>query len=161
MEILVAILVIMAIAIFVAMGETSTPITGSTTETILANVNSTQTLSQTPTDLSAIRYNQTWLEFDGDNDVLTVNATNVESISFWYKNSTDGWQHIVNASGTMYVNGSLATPYLYPVYDDGSNINIGKSDDSTFHDVDIDDFRTYSVQIDSIQVQSIFNGGRE
>ena len=139
-------------------------------ESILANSNNlnltytipvTLTSEEGITSSSATRLNQTWLDFDGVNDNLILPIDNVISISFWYKNETTDWQHLVNASGTIYLNGSVETNYyLYPIYNNGSDVFIGKEDAITFTNISIDDFRTYSINLSSNQITEIFNGGR-
>lgn len=112
------------------------------------------------TSLNAQSYNQTWLEFDGNNDYLQVTSTDNASISFWYKNATVGWQHIVNATSTSYVNGSSGTPLLYPIYYNGTDYMLGKSDSTTFDDVDIDDFRIFNYILNSSDVSTLYSNGR-
>lgn len=131
----------------------------STSDTILADSGIATTLTQTPsTWSSATVKNQTWLEFDGVNDMVNV-SSDYEIISFWYKNATTDWQHIVNNSGTIYVNGSTGTALLFPIYYDGANYILGKNE-STFYDVDIDDVRVYNRTIETGEIDYIYNIGR-
>lgn len=134
---------------------------GSGNDTILSDVNVASTLTQVPSaNFVAKANNDTWTEYNGVDDEITFNSTNVESVSFWYRNTTTDWQHIVNSSGTIYVNGSVGTQLLYPIYNNNSIIHVGRFDDTNFANVSIDDVRTYSIQISADQVLSIFNGGR-
>ena len=91
---------------FILFNNVTQPILASTGEGITSNF--------------MIRNNDTWLNFDGDDD--NVLSERHDTISFWYKNETVDWTFVVNSSGTLYVNGSLGTPGVYPVYDDGSNM---------------------------------------
>lgn len=154
------VLVIMAIFIFSALGDSSPGIISSSSQTILTSL--TTTLSPVVngiTSSSVTANNDTWLEFDGDNDVLVVER--FDTISFWYENATTDWTFIVNSSGTLYVNGVLGTPEIYPVHDDGVNMNIGKTDGSTFFNGSIDDFRGYGAEIDSSLVNLTFQDERQ
>lgn len=135
----------------------------STSDTILAANGTTSTLTQTPTTFtSATAKNRTWLEFDGTNDVLTVSDDSFVTISFWYKNATETkWQHILNTSGILYQNGTeVDSITLYPLYSDGSDWFFGKTDGSTFVDVDIDEIRFYNATLNSSEVTSIYENER-
>ena len=133
--------------------------TESSTQSLLTS--STSTLSpigQGISSSSVTGKNQTWLEFDGDDDYVLSNR--YDTISFWYKNSTINWTFMVNSSGTLYVNGSLRTPEVYPIYDNGSNMFIGKTDALTYFNGSIDDFRGYNSSIDANLVNLTYLGGR-
>ena len=130
--------------------------TSETDETFL--VENTKTLNGTPVTLTAQVYNNTWLDFDGvDNYVL---SERYDTISFWYKNSTVDWTFIVNSSGTLYVNGVVGTPDIFPVYDNSTNMFLGKTGASTFFNGSIDDFRGYDSSIDSVLANLTYLGGR-
>ncbi len=64
--------------------------TQSLNETILANSGTANTLSQTPTSLTATTYNQTWLDFDGINNPDNIinstfdNWNNQMTFSYWF-----------------------------------------------------------------------------
>ena len=137
---------------------------GAGSQTILS-ANSTETsISPTGSGVisdSATYTNRTWLEFDGNNDVLTITDNSYTTLSFWYKNSTQSvWQNIINSSGTIYVNGSSDGEYIYPVYDDGTYYYFGKSDGSTFVDIEIDEIRFYNGSINSTTATEIYEDGR-
>ena len=102
--IVITFVIILAIGMVVTQSmEDSTQVT--TSENLLADTASPQTLSaKSKGFVSSSVLNQTWLDFYTD-DSVTVTST-FKIVSFWYKNSTVGWQHIVNSSGTIYVNGS-------------------------------------------------------
>ncbi len=104
--------------------------------------------------------NDTWLDFSEDNNVAT-NLGGIESFSFWYKNITEGWQHIVNASGTTYINGSIGAPLIYPIYYNGATVFIGQFNSTDFFNGSIDDFRAYSTEISPAQVETLYEGGRQ
>ena len=134
-------------------------ITSSTNQTILTS--STDTLSPIGFDITYYNsqvYNNTWLDFNGING--SVVSPRYDTISFWYKNSTVDWTFVVNSSGTLYLNGILGTPDIYPVYDNGTNMFLGKTGASTFFDGSIDDFRGYASSIDAELVNLTYFGGR-
>ena len=134
--------------------------TSSKVEAVL--MESSTTLSPIGSEISSSSVkanNDTWLEFDGINDFMTLNSTSVTSISFWYKNDTT-WYNVVNVSGTLYVDGSVATPDLYPIYNDGSDFYFGKTDATTFVKVSVDEIRTFSNELSTEQITAIYNGGR-
>jgi hypothetical protein len=64
--------------------------------------------------------------FNGTNYITSTVTQSKTTITFWYKNSTaTSWTHIVNASGTTYVNGIASIPSEYPIYISGNSVNIG------------------------------------
>lgn len=103
-------------------------------------------------------YNNTWIDFNGINS--SILSERYDTISFRYKNSTVDWIFIVNSSGTLYVNGILETPDIFPVYDNGTNMFLGKTGVSTFFNGSIDDFRGYASSIDAELVNLTYLGGR-
>lgn len=134
----------------------------STSDSILLQNSTTQTLSQTPSgSVTIITKNRTWVSLDGSDDFLNITDDNYETVSFWYKNSTTTiWQNIINDSGTTYVNGSVATPQLYPVFENGFSYLFGQTDATTFVEVDIDEIRFYNGSINSTIATEIYNEGR-
>ncbi len=103
--------------------------------------------------------NDTWLDFSEDDNIIT-NLGSIESFSFWYKNATDDWQHIVNASGTMYTNGSAGAPLIYPIYYNGTTVFIGQFNSTDFFNGSIDDFRAYSSAITAGEIETLYDEGR-
>jgi len=79
-----------------------------------------------------------------------------ETIALWVKNST-GWFHVVNNSGTFYVNGQTGTPVHYPVLIDGDVISVGSDD------VMVDDLRVINRTLSTDEILFIYNydDGRE
>lgn len=72
----IGVLIIISIFLFGVLGSNLDPFTNSTQDTLLANVNSPQTLNETPSSgFFATVKNQTWLEFDGVNDIIDVNSS--------------------------------------------------------------------------------------
>lgn len=157
----IAIIVIASIIALSSMADIQAE-TGSATqnnETFISVYESNNSLIHTNiTSLSATRKNDTWLEFDGVDD--NVESERYNTISFWYKNATTDWTFIVNSSGTLYVNGSLGTPGIYPIYDNGINMYLGKLNSSFFFNGSMDDFRGYNNSIDAELVNLTYLGGR-
>ncbi len=151
---LIGVLVVLAIIIFVTLGGSFDPQLTSSSETILTN--SEVTLLQTPTSLSATRLNQTWLDFDGVDDVVILNSNETNSISFWYKNETLDWTFITNSSGTLYVDAVATSPDQYPVFYNGTDYLIGKEGSSNFFNGSMDDFRVYDSTLEQELVTLIF-----
>lgn len=129
----------------------------STTQTVLANNNSP--VSVTPNPSSVRVKNTTWLECDGVDDFLAISNSKNETISFWYRNATTDWTHVVNSSGTLYVDGSLDTPLLYPLEINATHITFCK-EGATFYDMDIDEIRLLNSTLDAGNVTEIYNEGR-
>ena len=129
---------------------------------------STQTiLTESSDTLIPISLGITSSEVKANNDVWIncttddfVESERYDTISFWYKNSTVDWTFIVNSSGTLYVDGVLGTPEVFPVYDDGSNMFLCKTGVATFFNGSIDDFRGYASAIDAELVNLTYLGGR-
>ena len=128
----------------------------SSSQTILTET--TETISPIGdgiTSLTATALNQTWLDFDGIDDVVTLTSDEITSISFWYKNETLDWTFITNSSGTLYVDGVAATPEQFPVIYNGSDYLIGK-EGAVFFNGSIDDFRVYDSTLDAELVGLIY-----
>lgn len=106
-------------------------------------------------------YNNTWLNFDGDNDLLYITSSVTDTLSFWYNSSTSKtWQHVVNIGGTYYTNGTLNTPVEYPVYHNGTDYIFGKTDGSTFWEGSIDEIRIYEGFLNSSEINELYEYGR-
>jgi len=97
-------------------------------------------------------------EFDGDGDYIEVTITqNKNSTSFWYKNSTSSsWTHVVNTSGTLYINGIIATPVQYPIYTNGNTIQIGKIDSSSYFNGSIDDIIIFNRTLNISEIKGLY-----
>jgi len=134
----------------------------NTSESILTDNGTTTTLSYSPFSgtTSAITLNRTWLDFNGVNNFLNISDNSYSAVSFWYKNKTTNWQNIINSSGTIYVNGSVGTQLLYPVYFDGSDYLFGKTNTTNFINVSIDEIRFYNGTINSSIALEVYNEGR-
>lgn len=112
------------------------------------------------TDLTAKYKNQTWLEFDGVDNVITLDSDETTSVTFWYKNETSDWIFVTNSSGTLYTDSVSGAPEQFPIFHDGSDYLIGKEGSSDFFNGSIDDFRLYDSTLEQELVDLIFAGGR-
>ncbi len=101
--------------------------------------------------------NDTWIDCTTDD---FVESERYDTISFWYMNSTVDWIFITNSSGTLYVDGVLGTPELFPVYDNGTKMFLCQTGEFTFFDGSFDDFRGYNSSIDAELVNLTYLGGR-
>ena len=98
------------------------------------------------------------MEFDGDGDYVDITATqDKNTISLWYKNSTaSSWTHIVNASGTIYINGVTGTASQYPIYINGNKVEIGKTGASSYFNGTIDDVMIFSRALSSEEIIGLY-----
>jgi len=125
---------------------------------------STQTISpvdQGVTSSEVKAYNMTWLDFNKTaEDFVLVTSNVTDSITFWYKNETSDWIFVANSSGTNYTNGVAGNAYQYPVYYNGTDYFLGKTDATTFFNGSIDDFRIYSSKLEANIINLTYLGGR-
>jgi hypothetical protein len=85
--------------------------------------------------------------------LLTSNMTIPNSTSFWYKNSTGNWRHIVNVSNTYYCNAvSCSKPNDYPIYYTNGKINV-----SGFNGL-LDELITYNYALSQSEIDTLYNG---
>ena len=92
----------------------------------------------------------------GDDIVAEVTKDKV-SFSFWYDNkSNNKWVHVVNSSGTLYVNGELGTPNEYPLYVYGTNVTIGRTTASNYFNGKIDEVRLYNRTLSTDEVKELY-----
>ena len=134
----------------------------SDTQTILSS--STDTLSPVGEGITSSEVkanNDTWLDFNStaeDYVIVTLDVAN--STTFWYKNETSDWIFVANASGTNYTNGVVGNPNQYPVFYNGSDYFIGKTDATTFFNGSIDNFRVYGFKLNVDLVEYLYSRGR-
>lgn len=99
------------------------------------------------------------LVFDGVDDYLAVKSLELPTIAFWYKNETSEWIFVTNVSGTTYVNGLANTPDEYPVYYNGTDYEIGKTNESAFFSGNVDEFSGFLNELSSDEVLALYQGG--
>lgn len=98
--------------------------------------------------------------FDGVNDYIQTTVTQDKtSYAFWYANKSDGaWTHIVNSSGTLYVNGVVDSPAVYPLYVSGNTIQIGKKGASSYFNGSIDQVQIFDRALSADEILNLYNG---
>ena len=135
----------------------------SNTQIILGQNSSQHTLTEELLSVNTITTkNQTWLNFDGINDFTNISDNSYDTISFWAKNSTVSWTYIVNTSGILYENGNNVNSLtFYPIFFDGADWQIGKTDATTFFSGSIDSIRFYNNTINSTTIGGLYDIGRE
>ncbi|MBD3164322.1 hypothetical protein GF323_03915 [Candidatus Woesearchaeota archaeon] len=83
------------------------------------------------------------------------------TVSFWYKNTTElNWTHVVNASGTLYVNGVIGAPGQYPVYISGDTIQAGKLSGSSYFNGSIDELLIFNRNLSYQEVLALYNSSK-
>jgi hypothetical protein len=118
------------------------------------------TIDQGITSQTIQVYNDTYLSCDGINYYLRITPSSNDTLSFWYKNTTSQWIHVVNVMGTKYTNSVEANPHEYPVYWDGTYYYFCKTDATTFWEGSIDDVRGYDGGLTQGGIDEVYSGGR-
>jgi len=135
--------------------------TSSSSDNFIGDIDANDTISigDGLVSSSASIKNQTWLDFDGVNDVLTINDNGYVTVAFWYDNTTTSdWVLYVNTSGILYVDGNEIG--AFPVnfyYSDGSKYYFGKEDATTFKNGSIDNIRFYNSTINETVIDALYN----
>ncbi|MFC1753964.1 CARDB domain-containing protein, partial [Thermoproteota archaeon] len=91
-------------------------------------------------------------EFDGVEDWVNIsgfNYTNYSSVSMWINNGS--WYHIVNVSGTVYVNGAAGSAD-FPIYYDGADTIIGRYNATDLFQGILDEVVVYNYTLSPEQV---------
>ncbi len=102
------------------------------------------------------------LDFDGSDDYVDATVTqSTTSISVWY-DSGDGFDHLVKADGSYYVNGASAVPDTFPVYISGDTVQIGKDEAGSLVAGKIDEVRIYNRALSENEIKKLYReGGRK
>lgn len=153
---------------------TVSDITNLANQTILADNNSAQTLSQTPdaSSLNATAKNNSWLSFDGVNDEVLLasfwsdgKANQNQSISFWinYTGETNDWAvKYFGGTNKYYFSNKESMQFVWEnVSDDLNKISSGTINDSIWHFVTgnvNNDTANISLYIDGLIVNSTVIG---
>ena len=115
------------------------------------------TLSNEPySNIEITTKNDTWIDLDGINDFIFTKFN--LSISFWYKNETVDWTNVIKSSSN-YIDGSVETSGLFPVYNNGSDWIIGNNETDYFK-ISVDNIGVYNGTINSSTAGEIYNEGR-
>lgn len=95
----------------------------------------------------------------GHDIVVTVPEDKV-SISFWYNDATsNGWRHVVNSSGNLYVDGELGTPSKYPIVINGDQVYIGRTSMSDFFVGYMKNLKIYNRVLTASEIESLYDQG--
>jgi hypothetical protein len=95
------------------------------------------------------------------NDIVVTVPGDKTSVSFWYNDATsNGWVHVVNSSGTFYVNGELGTPNKYPIVINGDKVYIGRTSMSDYFVGEISKLKIYNRVLSATEVESLYDQGR-
>ena len=97
------------------------------------------------------------LNFDGIAESLNASLTeSYNTTSFWYKNSSNVWNHVVNVTGTYYLNSTSTTlPSDYPMY--FGTLIMGMTDASTYFNGSVDEVRVYNRSLASWEIENLYN----
>ncbi|MDX9779395.1 MAG: LamG-like jellyroll fold domain-containing protein, partial [Patescibacteria group bacterium] len=96
----------------------------------------------------------------GNDIVVTVPEEKV-SVSFWYNDvESNGWVHVVNSSGTFYVNGELGNPDKYPVVINDDQVYIGRTTMSDYFIGSLSHLKIYNRVLSATEVKSLYDQGR-
>lgn len=96
----------------------------------------------------------------GHDIVVTVPEEKV-SVSFWYNDATsNGWRHVVNSSGVLYVDGGLGTPDKYPLVINGDQVYIGRTSMSDFFTGHMANLKIYNRALSASEVEALYDQGR-
>ncbi len=87
------------------------------------------------------------LRFDGADDYINITSLSNSGITIglWKKSSADaGWFHLVNSSGTFYVNGAAGGGHAVPVSNFSGRVLIGIDNTGSFFNGAIDEVRIWN-----------------
>ncbi|MFC1755117.1 LamG-like jellyroll fold domain-containing protein, partial [Thermoproteota archaeon] len=96
-------------------------------------------------------------EFDGISSYVNVSGFNVTQYAttlMWINNGS--WYHIVNVSGTIYVNGAVDNAE-FPIYYDGADTLIGRYNTTDLFQGIIDEVLIYNRALSPDQVLALYN----
>lgn len=99
------------------------------------------------------------LSFDGIGDYVNITTLSDmgTTVAVWKKNSTDTiWYHLVNSSGTLYVNGVAGSGQVIPVTNISGRIIIGKNDSDNYFNGIIDEVMIFNTSLTATQVKSLY-----
>jgi Concanavalin A-like lectin/glucanases superfamily len=99
------------------------------------------------------------LQFNGVNtavDIASLSDMGV-TVALWKKNSTDNmWYHLVNSSGTLYVNGVTGSGQVMPITNVSGNVVIGRDSSGNYFNGIIDEVMIFNVTLTADQVKSLY-----
>ena len=99
------------------------------------------------------------LEFDGIGDLVNITSLSDMgvTVAVWKKNTTDSdWYHLVNASGTLYVNGAPGSGQTIPVTNTSGTVIIGKNSSGGYFTGTIDEVQIFNSTLTANQIKSLY-----
>jgi len=99
------------------------------------------------------------LNFDGVDDFVNITTLSDMgvSIALWKRSSVDTmWYHLVNSSGTLYVNGVAGSGHAIPVTNESGRIIIGKDDSDAYFNGIVDEVMIFNTSLTAAQVKSLY-----
>ena len=100
------------------------------------------------------------LTFDGADDYVNITSLSNMGVTveLWKKNSTDSaWFHLVNSSGTLYVNGAVGSGQIIPATNSSGTVIIGKNNAGNYFNGTIDDVRIYNRSLSADEIKALYN----
>lgn len=97
------------------------------------------------------------LEFNGMDEYVSFDVASLETVAFWYKNSSIDWTHIVYNSTTTFINGELGVPNQYPIRINGNLVEIGKFQNDAFFKGIVDEVAIYSKSLTEWEIIQLYN----
>lgn len=99
------------------------------------------------------------LQFNGVNAAVNIPSLSDMgvTVALWKKNSTDTmWYHLVNSSGTLYVNGATGSGQVMPITNVSGNVVIGKDNAGNYFNGIIDEVMIFNATLTADQVKSLY-----
>jgi len=132
----------------------------SAKQTLLTNNGTSTSLTYTPTSLTGVYKNMSWIYCEGVDDYFFMKKN--ASISYWYTNATlNSWEHAVNSSdGNSFINGSASVLPINVFYENATDYIFCKTSAAVFVNVSIDKIKVYDDIINVTTAVALYNEGR-
>lgn len=104
------------------------------------------------------------LQFDGVNDYANVTSlSNMGlAVELWKKGSSDTiWYHLVNSSGTLYVNGAVGSGQIIPLTNSTGTVIIGRDSPGNYFSGTIDEVKIYNRFLSADEISQHYQKGLE
>ncbi|MFZ3077802.1 MAG: LamG-like jellyroll fold domain-containing protein [Candidatus Aenigmatarchaeota archaeon] len=101
-------------------------------------------------------------QFDGANDYVNVTSMSGMGVTveLWKKNGTDaGWLHLVNSSGTLYVNGAAGSGQVIPATNSSGTVIIGRDNSGNYFNGTIDEMKVYNRTLSADEILQHYQNG--
>ena len=99
------------------------------------------------------------LNFDGIGDLVNITTLSDmgTTVALWKKSSADNiWYHLVNSSGTLYVNGETGSGQVIPMTNTSGRIIIGNDSSGNYFNGIIDEVMIFNTSLTASQVKSLY-----